>query len=1040
MKLTRHTIIILFIFFLFPCIAHAGTVETITVSNDLQAALNDAENGDTIILTQDLTISKPITTTGKSFVLDGNGHQISIKTDDGLKNGLLFSGRTVTSSKLSESASEGSYTVTLQDAGKVQAGDLIKIYKSVLWCPKDYPEQKTGEMYEVRSVSDNTITLTEPLLRDYPLSDDSRVLVLRPVEIHITNLKIQDSDPIGDRMAITLEACKDSSVKNVDIRDSGLAALSLYSCYDVEVSGCDIRNSIKSGSGYGVGAWSGSANIDIHDNYIENCRHCITGNTNERLTLLRDISIHDNELIGATIEGANPVDAHAITLNYEVKNNKITVFKSFFAFIDGSLDSDFSGNEVYGGRGGVVYRGNINGGTHTIKNNYVDKGYVCYLYGGGTKDKLIIENNKLGSGVNEVSQASGKKVSFNEIVIDGNTVGGSAPETDRIELARAGTVETNGQTWTTDGTADQVEINQAIKAGDHIRLSGDFCINDPIILDSGTVLDGQGQATITIPDNANRLSGSEYQHKATKDYANKMVPLIRANNCKNIEITGIHFDGNADRQTDLITGRGFYNFIMPTGCDGVNVHDCTGSNSLGDFLRATKCSNVEFKDIEAHKLGHEALFAIKSDYVEMSGCNIDCRINNAARIRDSNHAYIHDNFITCSARESAGPGVQLDKTDKNMEMNVEVCNNVFKMTGGPGMWIAGTQSNYDESNSQIKIHHNAFLSTGWDWRNWQAGILISGVHNVNIYNNVFDGCSNAGIVTYSVKGLPKGANGANFCIDIQDNIITNTKAGHNTGSGKGYGISNTLENSHKIISKDNILWGNSAGNYNRCSGSDYEQDPRVNPGSSEWYWTGSAWECDYVSAEMTMRGGVGVEDIEDEDFEPGPEREFDSIFDVLGTTFYDIAGGSYDIILPENITEIPTESTWTIEQHENSALVYGPTEGMTSIKCEYAGQEGVHTVMIGERTGWTMTYNTVSTWKGDIQRTGDSFYLEGEVDPEALEITCYTPKGTFEPQINVIQVENEVHSFNYYILFYLIIVGILLSVPVCVLYIVFVWR
>jgi len=34
--------------------------------------------------------------------------------------------------------------------------------------------------------------------------------------------------------------------------------------------------------------------------------------------------------------------------------------------------------------------------------------------------------------------------------------------------ALAGTVETDGQSWTTDGTADQVEINTAIKAGDHI--------------------------------------------------------------------------------------------------------------------------------------------------------------------------------------------------------------------------------------------------------------------------------------------------------------------------------------------------------------------------------------------------------------------------------------------------------------------------------------------------------------------------------------------------------------------------------------------
>lgn len=445
-------------------------------------------------------------------------------------------------------------------------------------------------------------------------------------------------------------------------------------------------------------------------------------------------------------------------------------------------------------------------------------------------------------------------------------------------IVHGGEIECNGETWTTDGIGDQEEINEAIREGDTVYLSGDFCINDPIILDSDTILDGQGQTTITIPDNVNRISSSEFYHKATKGYATVMVPFIKATNCENIEITGIHFDGNADGLSDLITGRGFFNFIMPTGCNGISVHDCSGENSLGDFLRPIKSTNIKFYNIEAERLGHEALFAIRSSNIEMYGCKINCRINNAFRIRGSDNAYIHDNYITCTAKESAGPGGQVDVIE-NQEMNVEICNNVFVSTGGPGLWIVGDNNNYDEDLTDIKIHHNAFLNTGWDGRDWQGGVLTSVVHNVEIYNNVFDGCSNAGIVTYRVKGLPVGPAGADFTVTVQDNIITNTHEGRNSGSGVGYGLSNTLSQSHNIISSGNVLWENAGGNYNKCIGDDLIQDPKLDPANTGWRWTGSAWECDYVSAEKTVwDSSVEVdEEIEDEDYEPVPEREFDSI-------------------------------------------------------------------------------------------------------------------------------------------------------------------
>lgn len=456
-----------------------------------------------------------------------------------------------------------------------------------------------------------------------------------------------------------------------------------------------------------------------------------------------------------------------------------------------------------------------------------------------------------------------------------------------VELAEAGTVQCGDQTWTTDGAADQKEINEAIREGDTVSLSGDFCINDPIVCDSNTHLVGNGENRITLADNVNRLSGSEYKHAPTSGYATVMVPLIKITNCEDVEIEGINFDGNYGGNQDVEDGRGFYNFIYAMNSKDIYVHDCTGTNSHGDFLRTSKCTNIKFIDNDAKKLGHDVLFAIRSSNIEMSGCTVDCRINSACRIRGSDNAYIHDNIITCTAKESAGPGIQVDVIE-NQNMDVEICNNVIKGSGGPGAWVVSDQNDYSAKTS-IKIHHNAFLDCGWDGRDWQGGVLTSVVHNVFIENNVFDGCSNAGIVTYRVKGLPTGPAGADFTITVKNNIITDTKKGRNSGSGVGYGVSNTLSQSHNIISEGNVLWENAGGNYNKCSGNDLIQDPKIDPASTGWRWTGSGWECDYVSAEKTVWDANAEVDerIEDDDYEPVPEREFDSIFDILDLEFTD---------------------------------------------------------------------------------------------------------------------------------------------------------
>ncbi len=221
----------------------------------------------------------------------------------------------------------------------------------------------------------------------------------------------------------SMQYCKDSSVTNSWFNNSGFGALCLYSCFNVSVNNNEMYNSLLPGSGYGVNVASGSAFVNIDHNHIENCRHAITGNSAELKSLNRDVFIADNTLIGANITGSNVVDAHADTINFVVTRNKIYPQISsdtpyyyafadyrrtqdlpyYFAFSDGTQQSIFSNNEIFGGFGGIFKRGGVNNGVHIYENNTFD-GISGNMYegGNGTDNTLIIRNNTQNKGMHGI--------------------------------------------------------------------------------------------------------------------------------------------------------------------------------------------------------------------------------------------------------------------------------------------------------------------------------------------------------------------------------------------------------------------------------------------------------------------------------------------------------------------------------------------------------------------------------------------------------------------------------------------------------------
>ena len=204
----------------------------------IQAALDNSKSGDTITIREgDYYITKRIYQSSKSLNIIGEGKvTLHIQTPEKEFYGIYFSGSLITSKKLAANAKKGSSQVVLPDASQVRQNDLIKIWKNVQWCPLDYPNQMTGEIYAVKSVNGNVVTLNQPLLRDYSLSETVQTEVYRPIEMHIKNIRIEDTGATTSHHGLVLQYCKDSSVTNSRFSNSGFGAICLYSCFNVNVN------------------------------------------------------------------------------------------------------------------------------------------------------------------------------------------------------------------------------------------------------------------------------------------------------------------------------------------------------------------------------------------------------------------------------------------------------------------------------------------------------------------------------------------------------------------------------------------------------------------------------------------------------------------------------------------------------------------------------------------------------------------------------------------------------------------------------------
>jgi hypothetical protein len=295
----------------------------------------------------------------------------------------------------------------------------------------------------------------------------------------------------------------------------------------------------------------------------------------------------------------------------------------------------------------------------------------------------------------------------------------------------------------------------------------------------------------------------------------------------------------------------FVNSSNVTACN-MYMHD-----GMGDGMRINRGTNIKYYNNTIYKLGHDGLYAIRSENVEAWNNRITCRTNSALRVWNTNYVKFHDNVIDSFYHWSAGgPGIQIEKSDWVMD-NIEIYNNIIHDTYGPGIWIIthDTTSAYQDQGKNIHIHHNIFYNTSTNPSiTWVGGIVASGFNDTLIENNVFDGCYGAAIThLFSAAYTPKGG----FTTIVRNNIIVNTHQRTKDPNETGCGVANCLPDTHFFVMDNDCLYNNSGGDYKNCaSTTDLYVNPLVADLINHDYhlqsifgrWDGRNWVKDNVSS------------------------------------------------------------------------------------------------------------------------------------------------------------------------------------------------
>lgn len=916
---------------------------------------------------------------------------------------------------------------------------LKTVFILILLFPVGFAEAGTGLTYTVFSNSSNSSNNDQILINEATLA----AYEAGGGEVHLVGLfLVSDAVRVGSNTNLTGEAGTEIKVADTSkqffgdgtgIVDQIDSVPSNITVSDIYING-NLHNLPTSFADTPPGDHNAHRAIDFRGTSTNFMKNIVIHNVTVKdcysdgihIVFADGVKIFNNILINCQHDGINVVNI----LNGIIQFNYVEAITSDGIRADNSPYCEISFNNItsFTGDSNGAYKGGANG---------IQVGDQGVSHGGGSPKPNTTENvSVFGNVINNIKlEAIKLYTDAKNVIIGENNIDNDTEETvdvvvmdQPVNNTTENVIETPERVITVTGNDDNA-INQAIEeavsknvpvvilpARKYI-ISNQIKVKEGITLQGETPVNGEWKSLLFLVDNAK---------------FERQVPIILMES--NTELLYLWCDGNYKNQGNAGSnnegmGNGFFNWVGSFYAENIEISSCKFDNNNNDLMRHRSAVNIQIHDNEFSRAGHEAIFLIQCENAEVYNNYIQLRDNCGVRLIGGWGIRIYNNLIDFQRYDveglftTAAHAFQIQNDDGKMG-DIEINNN--RLTNSPvsAFWIVSKLvSNIDD----LWIHHNVITNAG-NGKGWgNAGIISTGYDNVVIENNVFDGTKGPCIEYEGFGGAWENQARAtirnNVFVDSEGRCVEN-KISEQTG---------TIEN--------NCAYNSQAGSVPGFSSvGDYFTNPRTDQTLCEIKWDGTQWVIPgIVPKKLSDVEHIykDVDPITDEEID-----EFDNIFDMLRADFRTHAGENDTVILPEGVTDGPTESTGTVKQygHGNSSytLVYVPVDGLTRVSYEVGGKEAIHTIMLGERRGSTLIFSKCSIWSGDFDRIGDTLYLDGIVEPDSIEVICYTAKGSFHPDLEVIKIEQKSNGlFNNFILFYLAILGVFLSIPFIVIAIVF---
>jgi len=567
-----------------------------------------------------------------------------------------------------------------------------------------------------------------------------------------------------------------------------------------------------------------------------------------------------------------------------------------------------------------------------------------------------------------------------------------------------------------DGIDDQIQINQAIKLVKEnptkysgVYLKGPFTYNISAPIKLAGILEGDATAVIKLVDNAEWASN---------------VALIQeyASNMTGITIRGFTINGNRTNNTNITSGKGYYDLIGFDNCSTIAIYNMKFINGHNNGVYVNKCTNVRFYNNDAQLLGYDGLFVKNCLYVDAYDNTVNCRINNGVHIYNTDYVNIYGNEIY-SEGHGAG-GIFIEKYGTPQMVNIDIYNNKIHNTMFAAI-LAIASSSFPANSAVVSIHNNIIYETGAKNTNVQAGGIVTSGFNTDIENNVIDGCYRSGVGIRSTGSIPSIT--GTVYINVRSNCITNIKK--DSTSSNGYGIDYEILDNHDVGQQNNCMYENAGGyhhNVNPPTGDTANiyvdplyadianHDYHLKSIAGRWSDIQSKWMSDTVNSPCIDAGFADSECS----LEPDPNGGRINI-GAYGNTVYESLTGDHPIatnhapVLSEmtnKVIEIGKTLTFTLSatDEDDDTVMYtmdpiptGATLGLYTGVFSWLPvtlQEGTYAITFTASDGYMMDSQTINI--GVIKEEITSL-VSGEIQVNVLREATPTTVYNILPQFGV---------------------------------------